>query len=146
MSAIDDLNTAVANLASEQAAVTTAVTDLLAEISNLQAGISASDDSAIEAAVGNINAIAASLGTAAASDPGVPTETASPTSSTDGTAETSTPSADSSDSTPAPDESASPTSDASTSTPSSDAPASSTPVSDTAPAEASTPTSDAPAS
>ena len=71
MSAIDDLNTAVANLASEQAAVTTAVTDLLAEISNLQAGVSASDDTAIEAAVSAINTVTTNLN--AAVNPPAPT-------------------------------------------------------------------------
>ena len=98
MSAIDDLNTAVANLASEQAAVTTAVTDLLAEISNLQAGVSASDDTAIEAAVANINTIAASLGTAAASAPGVPA--ADPTSVPSDDSSSTTGSESSTDGTP----------------------------------------------
>ena len=66
MAAIDDLNTAVTNLQTEQVAVATAVTDLVAAV----AASSAANDPAIEAAVSNINAVTASLTTDAASDPG----------------------------------------------------------------------------
>jgi hypothetical protein len=87
MTAVDDLNSAVTALQTEQAAlatqataVVTAVTDLVNEVANLNAGVSNSDDAAIEAAVDNINAItgyltstATDLATAASSDPGAQT-------------------------------------------------------------------------
>ena len=70
MAAIDDLNTAVANLEAEQALITTAVTDLLAEVVDLQNAIATGNSALIEAAAVSINNVANALGVAAKADPG----------------------------------------------------------------------------
>jgi hypothetical protein len=70
MAAIDDLNAAVANLVTEQAAVTTAIADLDAEVLALQNAVTQGDTAAIEAAVQSITNVNTALQQAAANDPG----------------------------------------------------------------------------
>ena len=71
MSALTDLNDALARLAAEQTAVdvvtkatSLAVTDLVAEVQNLLAAQGSGDTAAIESAVTGINSVVASLNAA----------------------------------------------------------------------------------
>ena len=92
MSALTDLNDALARLAAEQTAVdvvtkatSLAVTDLVAEVANLLAAQGSGDTAAIESAVTGINSVvaslnadAATLATAASQDPGAQTPPTGP--------------------------------------------------------------------
>ena len=72
MAAIDDLNNAVVALQAEQAAVDTAVTDLVDQVAALNAALTAAgtNDPAIQAAAQNINNVVTDLAQQAAKDPG----------------------------------------------------------------------------